>query len=93
MVCMISYDLMNPGQDYTKLDSAILAAGGRRILRSQWILVASGNANDVWKTLTAKVDNNDKLLITELTRDAQWRKGALLIDDATMLAFLAKARC
>lgn len=92
MLYMISYDLMAPGQNYTRLDTAIKNAGGKEVLRSQWVLTDSGSANAVWTALSRVVDNNDRLLVTELTTNAEWRKNGLMISDVEMQAFLRKAR-
>jgi hypothetical protein len=93
MLYMISYDLMTPGQNYKNLGDRIKATGGVEVLRSQWLVTSPGTADAVWRDLSGSVDNNDRLLVTELTHDAQWRQGALLVPDATMRAFLASARC
>jgi hypothetical protein len=93
MLYMISYDLITPGQQYAKLDARITALGGRRVLKSQWLLVNSATADMVWRDLQGYVDSNDRLLVNELTRSAQWGAGKLLISDAEMQQFLSVARC
>lgn len=92
MLYMVSYDLMTPGQNYKKLDDRIKAAGGQEVLRSQWLVSSPGTANAVWAELSRSVDNNDRLLVTELTKDAEWRRGALMISDDAMRAWLVNAR-
>ena len=93
MLYMISYDLVTPGQQYEKLHQRITQLGGKKILKSQWILENSATADAIWKDLRPITDGNDRLLVSELASNAQWAKNGLLIPDAEMERLLKGARC
>ena len=79
MVHLISYDLLSPGKSYENLINRIRSLGARQVLLSQWVMVTASSADAIWRDLTQYVDANDRLLVTELTRSAQW--GAALATD------------
>jgi hypothetical protein len=96
MLFMVSYDLMKPGQDYAKLDDKIIKLGGKRVLESQWVIenlvTPPITATDLWRGLLPYVDGNDRIFVTELTKDMQWSAQHLLIPDEEMRRLLSRAR-
>jgi hypothetical protein len=65
-VHMISYDLIKR-KDYPELWKAIALYSVRtNVLKSQWIVVTAHSAEQVFDTLRPHIDNDDKLLVTEL---------------------------
>ena len=93
MLYLISYDLVAPGQAWQRLDKKIAASGGKRVLNSQWVALSDATADAVYRDLAPEIDQNDRLLVTELTKGMVWGAGKLLISDAQMEAFRVKARC
>ena len=92
MLYMISYDLMTPGKDYARLDAQIVKLSGQRVLLSQWVIAYAGGtlmtpiptAGQLWTALKPYTDQNDRLLINELTQNMEWSSGRLLVTDAEM---------
>ena len=66
---IISYDLNNPGQDYTNLFQKIEQLGiALHIQKSVWLLKSTLNANDIASNLHKLMDNNDILFVSELNK-------------------------
>lgn len=67
---IISYDLNNPGQDYTKLFQKIESLGeALRIQKSVWLLKAnSTSADKIATALHEDMDNSDLLFVSELQK-------------------------
>lgn len=72
---LISYDLIAPGRDYSKLHEAIKNLGNWwHCLESTWIVNTSRTVSDIRDTLKNYVDDNDRLLVVTLgTSWASWR--------------------
>ncbi|MBI3881485.1 MAG: CRISPR-associated protein Cas2 [Verrucomicrobia bacterium] len=65
---LVSYDLKAPHRDYSKLITALKTFElWARPLESTWLLVTSQNTTQVRDSLMALVDENDKILVVELT--------------------------
>ena len=65
---IISYDLNNPGKDYTDLFQKIESLGSAlHIQKSVWLLKSSLNANEIATSLHEKMDSNDILFVSELS--------------------------
>lgn len=72
-VYIVGYDLRRPGQDYDKLFAAIKAYGTYwHCLDSTWIIRTSLTAQQVRNDLMRYIDQNDKMLVAELTGQAAW---------------------
>ncbi len=73
----ISYDLVQPGRDYTRLFQAIKAyPNWAHVLESVWIVQSNGSASAIRDDLKGHIDSNDKLLVTRLQGDwASWNLG------------------
>lgn len=93
MVQLVSYDLLTPGKGYETLFTRLAAHGGRRVLLSEWVVVTGLTADALWRDLNTHIDTNDRLLVTELTKNGQWGAGRLLITDTEMQGILTQARC
>lgn len=69
---LISYDLKQPGRDYTSMYEAIKK--GRNwwhFLESVWIVATAESAAEIWTALHVHMDRNDYLLIIEVRDNVQ----------------------
>lgn len=70
---LVSYDLTKPDRDYPRLHAAIEAYGTYwHCLDSVWIISARGTALDVANNLARYIDRNDKLIVTQVTKNTAW---------------------
>ena len=82
---VISYDLVDPGQNYDRLWEALRQLGAQRLLESQWIVrrtntTATGIRDSLRPCI---IDANDLLLVTCL--DSQdWAGWNLMVDPNTV---------
>lgn len=92
MLYLISYDLRTPGQDYPDLTRTLTALGAQKVLLSQWLVSSAlGPLALVQHLITnGRLDGNDRILVTEVTKNCAWRN--LRILDATMHQWLQYAR-
>lgn len=76
---LITYDLRKPGQSYSELYEVIKNVGEwQHPLESTWTVRVNSNytsAQDIYKILRPKIDDNDSLFIVEITK--QDRQGWL----------------
>jgi hypothetical protein len=64
----ISYDLMNPGQNYEKVAAAIRSLGtASKLLFSLWYVKSTYTAEQARDAVAAAVDRNDKVLVIDVT--------------------------
>jgi len=65
---LITYDLVQPGRDYTELFEAIKSLGGTpwHCLESVWIVVTDLTSKQVRDQLEPHIDGNDKLAVFSL---------------------------
>jgi hypothetical protein len=69
----IGYDLDKPGQDYTDLISRLKQLGAVRVLKSDWLLGHDEtNPKQIRDDLIRFLDDNDRILVTELKNNAAW---------------------
>lgn len=67
MILLITYDLNNPGQDYSNLYKEIKKAGTWwHHLDSTWIISTEHGPNEWQERLKRHMDNNDNLLVIEV---------------------------
>jgi len=86
----ISYDLDKPGQDYTDLINRLRQWKATRILKSDWLLPHNNTTPEtIRKDLEQYLDNNDRIMVSEVRRNAAWRN--LLISDADVLSLFNNA--
>jgi hypothetical protein len=71
---IISYDLNQPGQNYSNLYDAIKAQGSShwRMLDSTWIVVSAKSAVQIRDNLIVHLDDNDKILVLKSGIEAAW---------------------
>lgn len=71
---LISYDLRQPGRNYTNLIAEIKSLSGSwcHCLESVWLIKHSGSASIIIDRLLPHIDKNDALVVIEVTSDAAW---------------------
>lgn len=75
MTYLISYDLNSPGKNYDDLYEAIKAASTGvwcKPLRSVYIIKSNLRAEEVYNRLKPCLDDNDCILVIEVTRESHW---------------------
>jgi len=89
---LISYDIKSYDKDeYPNLWAKLEEIGAVKILYSEWVVIDDvGRANPIYSALAPCVVLSDRLLVQELTKDAQWDK--LLISDEAFRKLLTHAR-
>lgn len=89
---LISYDISEKDAfEYQGLWDRLERLGAVRILYSEWALKGDvGRANAIYTELAPLTQQKDRLLVQELTKDAQWDK--LLISDEDFRRLLTQAR-
>ena len=74
MVYALSYDLVQPGRDYTKLFEAIKAIGSWcHPLESFWLVDTLATAKQVADAVIGHMDSNDKVFVIRTHRAAAWQ--------------------
>lgn len=70
---LVTYDLHNPGQDYTSLIQKIKSyPAWAKICESSWCICTSDKASGVRDDLVTYMDQNDKLFVGKLSGEAAW---------------------
>jgi len=72
MVYKISYALSEPGQKYDKLRKLIIGISNDLWvypLDSTYIIKSDKTSKEIYNFLSSVLDNNDKILITEITKN------------------------
>lgn len=83
MIYAINYDLNKKGQDYSGLYEAIKQLGDWfKCLDSHWLIDTTIGADAIVARIKRHFDNNDRLLVTKVTRDYQ---GLLTKEDWTWI--------
>ena len=77
MAKIITYDLCNPGKNYSGLINRIKDYKHCKITESCWIVSTSWSCIQIRDDLSKYLDNNDRLFVAELTGVAAW-KGLML---------------
>ncbi|SFN15787.1 hypothetical protein SAMN05421594_1437 [Chryseobacterium oleae] len=74
---LITYDLIKHGQDYPNLIENIIKIAPPQMiwhcLESVWIVRCNSTAEEVRNFLEQFIDENDKLLVIELTGTSAWK--------------------
>ena len=73
---LVSYDLRDPGRDYSRLVEAIKAASTGvwcRPLESVFVIRSDRSASEIFDLLSPALDANDHLLVLESGISAHWR--------------------
>jgi hypothetical protein len=64
----ISYDLMNPGQNYEKVAATIKSLGtASKLLLSLWYVKSNYTAEQARDAVAGAADPNDKILVIDVT--------------------------
>jgi hypothetical protein len=70
---LLTYDLNRPGQNYGELYEGIKNLGTWwHCLDSSWVVKHPGPATAIRDALSPFLDNNDRLIVLELTGVAAW---------------------
>jgi len=70
---LVTYDLLAPGRDYSRLHEAIKAFHSWcRPVESVWIIKSPGPASAIRDRLVPHIDANDRLLVSRLHGEAAW---------------------
>ena len=68
----ITYDLVSPGQNYSKLAEAIKDVGTWwHYLDSTWLVATTLSANSIFERLKSALDSNDHILVVDIGSDHQ----------------------
>ncbi len=72
---IVSYDLYNPGQDYSKVIEAIKGLGSwAKIHKSVWYVNSNYSASQAVDKVWAAMDSNDSLFVVDATsNNAAWQ--------------------
>jgi CTP synthase (UTP-ammonia lyase) len=71
----ISYDLMNPGQNYEKVAAAIRSLGtASKLLLSLWYVKSNHTAEQARDAVAKAADPNDKILVIDATNNRAFPK-------------------
>lgn len=84
-VFTVSYDLHDPGRDYSDLHDAIKDYPGyAHILESTWLIsISNSNASEIRDDLKPHVDYNDRLLVTQISESLGSSWATTFTDDHT----------
>jgi hypothetical protein len=74
---LVSYDLLTPGRDYTRLYEELKRLGAARVLLSQWVLVTVNTAAELRDHFKQFIDTNDRLLVNDFK---DWASYNALLD-------------
>ena len=65
---MVDYDLVSPGQQYTRIIDYIKGHGAwAHALKSKWLIRTNKTAMQVRDDVLRLIDTNDKVLVTDVT--------------------------
>lgn len=70
---LISYDLSQPGRNYSELYDALRRfPKWARLTESFWAVVSSAQATDIRDYLLRYIDEDDRLIVIQSGRNAAW---------------------
>ena len=72
MTYLLTYDLTQPGQNYSGLITALTGAGAVRILLSTWLVQTNESHAQVRDRYLRYIDTNDRLFVTDVHLWAGW---------------------
>jgi len=80
---IISYDLYNPGQDYSKVIEAIKGLGSwAKIQKSVWYVKSELSAAQAVNVIWPKMDKNDSLFVADCkNNEAAWQNLSKEVSD------------
>lgn len=72
-IYLVSYDLRQPGRNYTALYDAIKSYDGwAHVMESTWAITTTMSATQVRDHLMSKMDANDRLIVSRQSGEAAW---------------------
>lgn len=70
---LITYDLRQPGRNYTTLHTLLGTTWkAKKIAESVWLANLKGPAPDVRNLIQHQIDHNDRVVVIELFKGADW---------------------
>lgn len=89
---LISYDIGDKDKfEYEPLWAKLRSLGATKILYSEWVVAApEGSSGSIYGKLIPIISMSDRLLVQEITKDANWDQ--LLISDDDFRRLLQQAR-
>lgn len=69
---IVTYDLKNPGKNYSNLIDKIKTYQYSKVCESAWIIRSNNESSTIRNSLLKEIDNNDCLFVAELSGDAAW---------------------
>ena len=69
---IVTYDLRNPGKNYSSLINKIKSYQYSKICESVWIIRSSNNSSTIRNSLLNEIDSNDCLFVAKLSGEAAW---------------------
>ena len=70
---IITYDLRNPGKDYSSLISKIKTYSYSKVCESVWIIRSNLGSSEIRDSLMKEIDYNDRLFVAKLSGEAAWK--------------------
>lgn len=74
-IWMVSYECRTPGRNYTAFDRALRSVPFARILDNVWLIEIEGPAKRIRDILRTNLDANDRIMVVEFRRSADWALG------------------
>jgi len=72
MILLVTYDLVNPGKDYSLLYEALKEAPAWwHYLESTWLIKTNLSPQQWFNKLKPFIDDNDRIFIMEITKNYQ----------------------
>lgn len=69
MLVLVSYDLKQPGRDYSAVYDLLKTVPAIRILESLWVLRTSQSVQTWSDRIKSVVDDNDRFFVVDITND------------------------
>lgn len=63
----VSYDLRQPGADYSSLTNALRELGAKKVLLSHWVLRSPSSAVQIREYLKQFIDTGDRLFVAQIS--------------------------
>lgn len=74
---LISYDLRQPGRNYSSVYTLLGAWGAQRLLQSLWLLASPLSSLQIRDSLRQHIDVNDGVAVFELKPGSNWATAAV----------------
>ena len=87
---LISYDIDEKNNDYTKLYALLEDWKAAKVLFSEWLVISDEGAKTLADAIAAVIEAGDRILVQEVTQDAAWLN--LRMNDDSFRKWLEYAR-